>query len=111
MKKYLVLNADDFGMCKSANEAVFELFKSGDLLSATIMMPCPAAEEAVQFSIDNPQYAIGIHTTLTSEWKKYRWKPLTARACSTPRAICGPRATRWRSTQNIKKLRPRSGRR
>jgi len=67
MKKYLVLNADDFGMCKSANEAVFELFKSGDLLSATIMMPCPAAEEAVQFSIDNPQYAIGIHTTLTSE--------------------------------------------
>ena len=54
MKKYLVLNADDFGMCKSANEAVFELFKSGDLLSATIMMPCPAAEEAVQFSIDNP---------------------------------------------------------
>lgn len=77
MAKYLIVNADDFGMCKSANEAVFELFESGNLLSSTIMMPCPAAEDAVNFSIAHPEYAIGIHTTLTSEWKKYRWKPLT----------------------------------
>ena len=75
--KYLIVNADDFGMCKSANEAVFELFESGNLLSSTIMMPCPAAEDAVKFSIAHPEYAIGIHTTLTSEWKTYRWKPLT----------------------------------
>lgn len=77
MAKYLIVNADDFGMCKAANEAVFDLFKSGKLLSSTIMMPCPAAEEAVEFSKANPEYAIGIHTTLTSEWKEYRWKPLS----------------------------------
>lgn len=77
MSRYLIVNADDFGMCKSANDAVFELFREGNLLSSTIMMPCPAAKEAVEFSIANPQYAIGIHTTLTSEWKEYRWKPLT----------------------------------
>ena len=77
MGKSLIVNADDFGMCKSANEAVFELFESGNLLSSTIMMPCPAAEDAVKFSIAHPEYAIGIHTTLTSEWKTYRWKPLT----------------------------------
>lgn len=77
MTKYLIVNADDFGMCKSANEAVFDLFRCGRLKSSTIMMPCPEAEEAVKFSINNPEYAIGIHTTLTSEWKDYRWKPLT----------------------------------
>lgn len=98
MKKYLVLNADDFGMCKSANEAVFELFKSGDLLSATIMMPCPAAEEAVQFSIDNPQYAIGIHTTLTSEWKKYRWKPLT-----DGKSLLDPEGYMWPESDEVEK--------
>ena len=64
-------------MCSSANEAVFDLFRNGRLLSSTIMMPCPAAEEAVKFSVENPRYAIGIHTTLTSEWQNYRWKPLT----------------------------------
>ena len=102
MKKYLVLNADDFGMCKSANEAVFELFKSGDLLSATIMMPCPAAEEAVQFSIDNPQYAIGIHTTLTSEWKKYRWKPLTdGKSLLDPEGYMWPRERRGGEAHKI----------
>ncbi len=77
MPKFLIVNADDFGMCKSANEAVFELFREGNLLSSTIMMPCPTAKDAVEFSVANPQYAIGIHTTLTSEWKEYRWKPLT----------------------------------
>ena len=77
MAKYLIVNADDYGMCNAANEAVEELFLGGWLKSSTIMMPCPAAEHAVQFSIDHPEYAIGIHTTLTSEWGKYRWKPLT----------------------------------
>lgn len=76
-KKYLIVNADDYGMCKAANAAVEDLFRSGRLKSATVMMPCPAAEDAVRFSIDNPQYAIGVHLTLTSEWKTYRWKPLT----------------------------------
>ena len=77
MGKYLLVNADDFGMCGSANKAVFELFKEGRLKSATIMMPCPTAKDAVDFSVANPQYAIGVHLTMTAEWKDYRWKPLT----------------------------------
>ena len=77
MPKYLIVNADDYGMCKAANTAINELFEGGWLKSSTIMMPCPAAEEAVEFSKAHPEYAIGVHTTLTSEWKKYRWKPLT----------------------------------
>ena len=77
MAKYLIVNADDYGMCHAANEAVAELFEGGWLKSSTIMMPCPTAEEAVKFSIDHPEYAIGVHLTLTSEWGQYRWKPLT----------------------------------
>lgn len=78
MAKYLIVNADDYGMCNAANEAVEELFLGGWLKSSTIMMPCPGAEHAVEFSKAHPEYAIGIHTTLTSEWGKYRWKPLTS---------------------------------
>ena len=75
--KYLIINADDFGMCGAANDAVIDLFKSGRLKSSTIMMPCKFAKEAVQFSIDNPQYAIGVHLTTTSEWGNYNWGPIT----------------------------------
>lgn len=77
INRYLIVNADDFGLCKSANEACIELFETGNLKSATVMMVCPGAKEAVDFSIAHPEYPVGIHTTLTAEWKKYRWKPLT----------------------------------
>ena len=77
MAKYLIVNADDCGMCHAANAAVMELFEGGFLKSSTIMMPCPAAKEAAAFAASHPEYAIGIHTTLTNEWATHRWKPLT----------------------------------
>ncbi len=77
MAKYLIVNADDYGMCTAANEAVEELFLGGFLKSATVMIPCPAAKHAVDFSIAHPEFPIGVHLTMTSEWGEYRWKPLT----------------------------------
>lgn len=77
-KKYLIINADDFGLCHSANVAVMDLFESGCLLSSTVMVPCPGADEAIEFSINNPQYAIGVHLTHTNEWQdNYPWGSLT----------------------------------
>ena len=46
MERYLIINADDFGMCHSANLAVMDLLKKGGITSATIMAPCPWAKEA-----------------------------------------------------------------
>ena len=89
--KYLIINADDFGMCNAANEAVMDLFKNGCLKSSTIMMPCPTAGDAVRFAVENPQYAIGIHLTLTSEWRSYKWGPLTgADSLKTPEGWMWP---------------------
>ncbi|MBQ1985173.1 MAG: ChbG/HpnK family deacetylase [Clostridia bacterium] len=41
MAKYLIVNADDCGMCHSANKAVFELFEGGFIKSSTIMIRVP----------------------------------------------------------------------
>lgn len=75
--KYLIVNADDYGMCRSANLAVQELFDLGFLRSATLEVPCPTAEEAAVYAAAHPEHAIGVHLTLTSEWPHYAWKPLT----------------------------------
>ena len=75
--KYLIVNADDYGMCKSANLAVQELFELGYLKSATLEVPCPAAKEAAEYAAAHPEFAVGVHLTLTSEWPHYAWKPLT----------------------------------
>lgn len=80
MDKYLIINADDFGMCRGSNLAVMELLKNekSALTSSTIMTPCAWAPEACKFAFENPQLAIGVHLTLTSEWDKYRWAPVAA---------------------------------
>ncbi len=81
MDRYLIINADDFGMCRGANLAVMDLMKdpASALTSTTIMTPCAWAPEACQFAAANPELAIGVHLTFTSEWSKYRWAPVNTK--------------------------------
>ncbi len=78
MDKYLIINADDFGMCHAHNIATMDLLKSGGITSATIMTPCAWALEAASFAKENPQFAIGVHLTTTAEWSRYRWAPVNS---------------------------------
>ncbi len=76
MEKYLIINADDFGMCHAQNLATMELFSRGSVTGATVMAPCAASAEAVAFASEHPEYAVGVHLTTTSEHGNYRWAPL-----------------------------------
>ena len=76
--KYLIVNADDFGMCRAANLATFDLFEKGGISSSTVMIPCGWAPEACKWAGEHPQYAVGVHLTFTSEWGVYRWGPVAA---------------------------------
>lgn len=77
--KVLIINGDDFGMNHATNEATGAALKAGGLTSSTIMVPCPWMLEAVEFAKKNPQASLGVHTTLTSEWGKYKWGPVLGR--------------------------------
>lgn len=73
----IILNADDFGMCHAANTAISELLDQGHIDSATIMAPCAWAPEAFAFAASRTDLDLGVHLVLTSEWTRYRWRPLT----------------------------------
>jgi len=64
-------------MCHSVNAATFERLSDGSVSSASIMAPCPWALEAAEFFRGNRDLDVGVHSTLTSEWRFYRWRPLT----------------------------------
>jgi len=73
----IVLNADDFGMCHAANTAIIELLTAGRIDSTTVMVPCAWSPEALAFAASRTDLDVGVHLVLTSEWTRYRWRPLT----------------------------------
>jgi predicted glycoside hydrolase/deacetylase ChbG (UPF0249 family) len=72
--RLLIVNCDDLGSSHSANVASFRSMVDGVATSATLMVPCPWAREAVRML---KGFAIGVHLTLTSEYRGYRWRGLT----------------------------------
>ena len=76
----LVLRTDDIGMNHSVNMALKELADTKIPFSASVMFACPWYQEAVDILKQNPQVAVGIHLTLTAEWKFYRWGPVLGRS-------------------------------
>jgi chitin disaccharide deacetylase len=75
-KPEVLLRLDDIGMNHSVNMAVEQVCKTGIPVSATIMFACPWYQEAVDILRQYPNADIGIHLTLTSEWRYYRWGPI-----------------------------------
>ncbi len=76
-KKVIMLHADDIGMCAEANEAAQPYLQNDYIQSAAVMMPCAYANEMITWAKNNPREDIGLHLTLTSEWKTWRWGPVT----------------------------------
>jgi predicted glycoside hydrolase/deacetylase ChbG (UPF0249 family) len=81
--RVVVVHADDIGMCHATLPAIDELMSYGLVTSASAMAPCPWFPEAVAWHRRCPQFDLGIHLTLTSEWDRYRWGPISTRAEST----------------------------
>lgn len=74
--KYLIINADDFGIQKQTNTAINELFEKGLITSASLMAVAPFASEACASSKIN-NLPVGIHLTLNSDDPISRWQSIT----------------------------------
>src|SRR5207245_10980848 len=55
------------------------LIDTGLPLSVSVMFACPWYQETVEILKRHPEVAVGIHLTLNSEWKNYRWGPVSGR--------------------------------
>jgi predicted glycoside hydrolase/deacetylase ChbG (UPF0249 family) len=76
---YLLIRTDDLGMSHSVNMALERLIATGLPISVSVMFPTPWYQEAVEILKKHPDVSVGIHLTLNSEWKNYRWGPVLGR--------------------------------
>jgi chitin disaccharide deacetylase len=60
----LIVNADDFGLSSSVNEAVMRAHRDGILTTASLMVNEPGFGEAVKLAKENPGLGVGLHLTL-----------------------------------------------
>src|SRR5215217_7251520 len=77
--KLLIIHADDLGMSHSVNAASIKSFESGLVNSGSIMVPCPWFAEIASYARSHVEADLGLHLTLTSEWKFFRWGPVLSK--------------------------------
>ncbi len=75
-EKYLIVRLDDLGMCHAANTGGEILFATELNFSTSVMWACPWQKEAVDILKKYPNISVGVHLTLNSEWKNYKWSPV-----------------------------------
>ena len=76
-KRYLIINADDFGQSPGINRGILAAHQGGVVTSASLMVRWPAAAEAAASAREHPALSLGLHLDL-GEWA-YRdgdWAPL-----------------------------------
>lgn len=78
--RVIILHMDDAGMSLSSNRGIEKVFGHGVANSTSVMMPCPWVPQIVRYIEAHPGIDAGLHLTLTSEWKNYRWGPLAGAA-------------------------------
>lgn len=102
--KLLIVHADDLAVAHSVDAASFDALDKNAITSASVMVPCPWLNEVAIYAKGHPNADLGLHLTLTSEWKIYRWGPVESED-KVP-SLLDPSGYLWPETlpasQNIK---------
>ena len=74
----LIVQGDDMGVARSVNEGTIHAYRQGVMRSTNVIVPGSWFLDAVRMLEANPDLDVGVHLTLTSEWDRVKWRPLTA---------------------------------
>lgn len=78
--RLLIINADDFGLSHSGNDAILRAWSDGAVSSTSLMVPCPWSWHAMEILRTHPDLPFGIHLTMIREFDPYRWGPVAPRS-------------------------------
>ncbi|MDF1585481.1 polysaccharide deacetylase family protein [Marinimicrococcus flavescens] len=99
-KRVLIAHLDDVGMCHGVNRAAHDLLGRGFVTCGSVMVPCPWFPEIAETAAARGDLDLGVHLTLTSEWRGYRWRPLTGISRTT--GLVDADGYMWRSVPELR---------
>jgi len=75
-KRYLIVNADDFGLSEGVNRGITRAHEQGIVTSASLMVRGAAAAEAARYAQQHSRVSVGLHLDL-AEWvyRDGEWTP------------------------------------
>ncbi|GGM72708.1 carbohydrate deacetylase [Dyadobacter beijingensis] len=100
-KKVLIIHVDDVGMSYESNQGAIKAIRDGVANSLSVMMPCGWVPGFVSYWKENKDIDAGLHLTMTSEWKDYRWGPLAGK--NQVKGLTDPEGALWRSVADVVK--------
>jgi predicted glycoside hydrolase/deacetylase ChbG (UPF0249 family) len=74
--RVLILHMDDAGMSYDSDIGIERVLEKGAARSLSVIMPTPWVPHIVHYIEAHPATDAGLHLTLTSEWRDYRWGPV-----------------------------------
>jgi predicted glycoside hydrolase/deacetylase ChbG (UPF0249 family) len=73
--RFLIVNADDFGMSPAVNQGIIEAHEQGIVTSASLLVHWPGAEEAGDYARSHPRLGMGLHADLGEwSWDGAEWR-------------------------------------
>jgi predicted glycoside hydrolase/deacetylase ChbG (UPF0249 family) len=78
--RLVIVHADDVGLSHAVNVATFDALASGQVTSASVMVPCAGLQEVADYAVRHPKADLGLHLTLTSGAAPGRWGPVAPKA-------------------------------
>lgn len=100
-KKVLIIHVDDVGMSYESNQGAINAIKNGVASSLSVMMPCGWVPGFVHYLKENQELDAGLHLTMTSEWKDYRWGPVADK--SKVKGMVDTEGALWRGVADVVK--------
>lgn len=97
--RVLIIHVDDAGMSYDSNKGAIEALTKGVATSTSVMMPCPWVPGFVDYLKKHPGIDAGLHLTLNSEWKQYRWGPVAGK--SAVPGLTDPQGDLWATVAEV----------
>src|SRR5579863_4996997 len=97
--RVVILHMDDAGMSFDSDAGIERVLEHGAARSLSVMMPCPWVPQIAAYLRAHPGTDAGLHLTLTSEWRDYRWSPL-AGVLAVP-GLVDPQGAFWSNVKDV----------